>query len=150
MNYEYLTNLPPDEAVTRYLAFLDARGMTYRTERVRTQDALMRVTAEAVYAALCAPHYNACAMDGIALLAKRTFDATVTTPVLLLADEVCLEVLIRLQQAGKSVALDVVFFAVIINRNAHIAGTFVLSAVGEAGERGRCLQPFVQRKKLKR
>ena len=42
-----------------------------------------RVTARAVYATLCAPHYPACAMDGIAVAAADTFGATETTPVTL-------------------------------------------------------------------
>lgn len=41
------------------------------------------MTARAVYAALCAPHYPACAMDGIAVAAADTFGATETTPVTL-------------------------------------------------------------------
>lgn len=81
MEYEYLTNVPLDQAVKAYLAFLEARGMTYRTETVPVQEALDRVTAQAVYARICAPHYNASAMDGVALDAALTFGATETTPV---------------------------------------------------------------------
>lgn len=83
MKYEYLSNTPLTQAVADYLDFLRAHGMTSRTETVATADALDRVTACAVYARICAPHYNACAMDGIALDAAVTFGATETTPVLL-------------------------------------------------------------------
>ena len=83
MKYEYLNNVPLETAVTDYLAFLTARGMTFRTERISVLDALDRVTAQAVYAKICSPHYNASAMDGIALDARLTFGATETTPVTL-------------------------------------------------------------------
>ncbi|HOE70328.1 MAG TPA: molybdopterin biosynthesis protein [Brevefilum sp.] len=81
MSYQYLTNTPLDEAVKIYLDALSAQGLNLGDERISTQDALGRVTARAVYARICAPHYNACAMDGIALDARITFGATETTPV---------------------------------------------------------------------
>ena len=81
MSYQYLTNTPLDEAVKNYLDALSAQGLNLGDERIPTQDALGRVTARAVYARICAPHYNACAMDGIALDARITFGATETTPV---------------------------------------------------------------------
>lgn len=83
MGFTYLNNTPLGEAVGGYLAFLRKNGLAHRVETVRTADGLDRVTARAVYAKLCAPHYAACAMDGIALLAGRTFGATETTPVAL-------------------------------------------------------------------
>lgn len=81
MRYEYLTNEPLDGALSAYLQALGT--LTRRTQRVRVQDALGRITSEAVYAHICAPHYNASAMDGIALKASITFGATETTPVVL-------------------------------------------------------------------
>lgn len=81
MPFQYLTNVPLDEALTTFLEVLRTRGITHTTEPVRTTDALDRITSEAVYARICAPHYNACAMDGIALDARKTFGATETTPV---------------------------------------------------------------------
>jgi len=83
MKYEFLSNTPLTEAVRGYLTFLKENGMAGRTERISVPDAFDRVTASAVYAVLCAPHYTACAMDGIALKAERTFGVTETTPVLL-------------------------------------------------------------------
>lgn len=79
----YLMNTPLSEAVSGYLAFLRESGMEARTETVRSTDALDRVTAEAIYAVLSAPHYVSSAMDGIALSAEKTFGATETTPVIL-------------------------------------------------------------------
>lgn len=82
-HYEYLSNTPLCEALRAYLAFLDERAITYRTEQIPVADSLGRVSARAVYARLSSPHFTACAMDGIALRAKVTFGATETTPVLL-------------------------------------------------------------------
>lgn len=87
MKYEYLTNTPLNEAVDTYLNALKAAGMTYKTEVVPVPEACGRVTAKAIYAHICAPHYNASAMDGIALMADVTFGATETTPVRLTKDQ---------------------------------------------------------------
>ena len=81
MPFQYLTNKPLDEALHTYLDVLQSKGMIYKTEIISTQEALGRVTSCAVYAKICAPHYNACAMDGIALDAQETFGATETTSV---------------------------------------------------------------------
>ncbi len=79
--YSYLTNTPLDKAVAEYMAFLG--GLQTGTERISSARSAGRVTAHAVYAALCSPHYCACAMDGIALDARLTFGAGETTPVTL-------------------------------------------------------------------
>lgn len=81
MGFEYLTNVPLDEARGEYLAHLQENGFAGQTEMVSVQNAFGRITARAVYAAICAPHYAASAMDGIAVHAKDTFGATETTPV---------------------------------------------------------------------
>lgn len=81
--YEYLSNTQLAQAQREYLAFLELRGISSRTEEVAVKDALGRMSARAVYAKVSSPHYTACAMDGIALSAQRTFGATETTPVVL-------------------------------------------------------------------
>lgn len=81
MGFEYLTNVPLDEARGEYLARLQENGFAGQTEMVSVQNAFGRITARAVYAAICSPHYAASAMDGIAVHAKDTFGATETTPV---------------------------------------------------------------------
>lgn len=81
MGFEYLTNVPLDEARGEYLARLQENGFAGQTEMVSVQNAFGRITARAVYAVICAPHYAASAMDGIAVHAKDTFGATETTPV---------------------------------------------------------------------
>jgi len=84
--FEYLTNVPLEEARATYLAALRQAGLSYKTETIPTSTALGRVTASAVYARISSPHYNACAMDGIALDAKQTFGASETTPARLKED----------------------------------------------------------------
>lgn len=83
MPFTYLTNLPLEQAEERYPAWLAGGGFQPKTETVPAAQSAGRVTARAVYAALCAPHYPACAMDGIAVAAADTFGATETTPVAL-------------------------------------------------------------------
>ena len=87
MKYEYLTNVPLDQARVDYLTFLREAGMQGREENIPVTEALGRSTAHAVYAKICAPHYNASAMDGIALLASKTYGASETTPVSLTEDD---------------------------------------------------------------
>ena len=83
MGFEYLTNIPLDKAREDYLKLLEANGFGSKTEVIPVWDACGRVTAHAVYAHICAPHYAASAMDGVAVKAKDTFGATETTPVTL-------------------------------------------------------------------
>lgn len=83
MGFEYLTNIPLEKAQEEYLSLLKSNGFTPKTELIPVFDACNRVTALPVYAHICAPHYAASAMDGIAVNARDTFGATETTPVIL-------------------------------------------------------------------
>ena len=83
MGFEYLTNIPLEKAQEEYLSLLKNNGFTPKTEWIPVFDACNRVTALPVYAHICAPHYAASAMDGIAVNARDTFGATETTPVIL-------------------------------------------------------------------
>ena len=83
MGFEYLTNVPLTQARKDYLALLESHGFGPRTEIIPVFESCGRVTARAVYAHICAPHYAASAMDGVAVNAKDTFGATETTPVTL-------------------------------------------------------------------
>jgi len=87
MGFEYLTNIPLDKAREDYLNLLESHGYGPKTEVIPVWDACGRVTAHAVYAHICAPHYAASAMDGAAVSAKDTFGATETTPITLNADQ---------------------------------------------------------------
>ena len=86
MGFEFLTNTPLEEARSAYLQALDELGFASEPETVPVQEACARITAQAVYAHGCAPHYAASAMDGIAVRAADTFGATDTTPVVLAPD----------------------------------------------------------------
>ncbi len=81
--YEYLKNTPLDLAVEEYKQVLKKAGAAYKTEKIATTQALGRVTAAAVYAGRCCPHYCASAMDGIAIMAEKTFGAAENTPVII-------------------------------------------------------------------
>ena len=83
MGFEYLTNVPLQQARRDYLNLLTRNGFGHKTETVPVYEACGRVTARAVYAHICAPHYAASAMDGVAVNAKDTFGATETTPITL-------------------------------------------------------------------
>ncbi|MBR4290483.1 MAG: molybdopterin biosynthesis protein [Oscillospiraceae bacterium] len=83
MGFEYLTNIPLAKAREDYLNLLRSHGFGSKTEVIPVWDACGRVTAHAVYAHICAPHYAASAMDGVAVSAKDTFGATETTPITL-------------------------------------------------------------------
>ena len=87
MGFEYLTNIPLAKAREDYLNLLRSHGFGPKTEVIPVWDACGRVTARAVYAHICAPHYAASAMDGVAVNAKDTFGATETTPVTLQAGQ---------------------------------------------------------------
>ncbi len=81
MPFEYLTNVPLEQAVKEYVSDFIKQRPCLRDERMPVVSAHGRITSHAVYANISAPHYNACAMDGIALKASVTFGATETTPV---------------------------------------------------------------------
>ena len=83
MAFAYLTNVPLAKAKEDYVNLLTEKGYRYREERIAVFEACGRVTAKAVYANICAPHYAASAMDGVAVRAKDTFGATETTPITL-------------------------------------------------------------------
>ncbi|HPR34826.1 MAG TPA: molybdopterin biosynthesis protein [Anaerolineaceae bacterium] len=83
MAFTYLSNYPLEEARELFLKALIDAGLKQQVESVPTSEANGRITAEAVYARICAPHYNACAMDGIALVASLTYSASETRPVTL-------------------------------------------------------------------
>lgn len=87
MSFAYLTNVPLDKARDEYIEHLISNGFAPKTEKISVQSSCGRVTSEAVYAAICAPHYAASAMDGIAIKASDSFGATETTPVKLPAEK---------------------------------------------------------------
>ena len=83
MKHNYLSNLPLDEAKAKYLEHLRSCGFSCKTETVKVTDACGRIIKDAAYAHICSPHYNASAMDGVAVSADITFTASEKTPVTL-------------------------------------------------------------------
>ena len=78
----YLSDLPLDEALERFSALLDQSGIALTTafETIPLIEARGRVTAAPVWAVASSPHYDAAAMDGIAVRAKETIGATESSP----------------------------------------------------------------------
>ncbi len=87
MGFEYLTNVSLTKAREEYIALLVRNGMMPVSETIPVHQSAGRITAGAVYARISSPHYNASAMDGIALDTSLTFGATETTPVVLTRDQ---------------------------------------------------------------
>lgn len=86
----YLDETLPEVALQRLLAALDACGGLLPTgETVRTVDARGRILHEAAYARRSSPHYHAAAMDGLAVVAAKTFGASEATPLRLRVGEGC-------------------------------------------------------------
>ena len=83
MAFDYLSNIPLEQARDMLLEAIAGAGAAPRAEAVPVPEALGRITAEPLYAHISAPHYHACAMDGIAVAARATFGASATTPVTL-------------------------------------------------------------------
>ncbi|MDY6826412.1 MAG: molybdopterin biosynthesis protein [Bacillota bacterium] len=84
MRKVYLSNTPREEALAKFLAGVE---IPRRLEKIAVTDALHRVTGKAVYAAYSMPAYHAAAMDGIAVLAEKTFGASDQDPLLLKPEE---------------------------------------------------------------
>ncbi len=81
----YLEDIPLDEAWRRFIAAMESAARSvwepFRGEDVSLDEALGRVTARPVWAALSSPGYHASAMDGYAVRSADTLGATETAPV---------------------------------------------------------------------
>lgn len=78
----YVENNDFNEALDSYLSHVGVLG----TEKIPAEDAAGRITARAVYALTCDPVYNAAAMDGIAVFAENTINASDKKPLVLQKD----------------------------------------------------------------
>ena len=83
MKHNYLNNTEINEAKEKYFSAVKAAGFLYESEKISVQTACGRVLSQAVYAKICSPHYNASAMDGIAVWAENTYGACESEPVVL-------------------------------------------------------------------
>ncbi len=78
----YLEDIPLEEAWSAFTAELKStnRWQPLSAESISINEANGRVTAQAIWAKISAPHYHASAMDGYAVRAKDTAGATETSP----------------------------------------------------------------------
>ncbi|MCL5290049.1 MAG: molybdopterin biosynthesis protein [Bacillota bacterium] len=78
----YLDDRPWEEALEGLLKHLEALGSLApgAPEEISVEEALGRVTAEPIFARNSSPHYNASAMDGIAVDSSVTFGASDAVP----------------------------------------------------------------------
>lgn len=79
----YLSSIPLEEAQRQFLSCFRASEKFNKTEKLLVIDALDRVTTTAVFANKSSPSYNAAAMDGIAVIAEKTYGAMESNPVTL-------------------------------------------------------------------
>ncbi len=78
----YLNYIPIEEAWQKWQAALAKSGFNFpiEGEKIRTEDSLGRITAEAVFAKMSVPPFHASAMDGVAVRAEDTYGAMDTNP----------------------------------------------------------------------
>lgn len=82
----YLKNTPVDEAQKIYMdAIQKICEPAYET--IPVIRSLHRITRKAIYAKCSSPHYNAAAMDGIAVVAEKTNSASEESPLTLTPDD---------------------------------------------------------------
>ncbi len=74
---EFLTVLPPDEALAKLFQYLPAAAPT---EIISTPDALNRITGEEILAPFSLPPFPRSTMDGYAVRAQDTFGASQSLP----------------------------------------------------------------------
>lgn len=79
----YLSNMALDEAIAHYTNACASGEISLEDEVLETVEALGRVTAAPVFASMSAPWFNASAMDGIAVNAASTYEASERRPVVL-------------------------------------------------------------------
>lgn len=78
----YLKTIPVEEAREKYMAALEGI-VEPKYETIDVRESLDRITAEAIFARYSSPLFNASAMDGIAVKAKDTDNASEAAPVIL-------------------------------------------------------------------
>ncbi|NMB53908.1 MAG: molybdopterin biosynthesis protein [Leptolinea sp.] len=86
----YLHDIPLSEAKSRFQHELENAGLygLLGIEEIPlNENAVGRVLAESVWARISSPHYHASAMDGFAIRAENSKDASLSTPVLLRFEE---------------------------------------------------------------
>ena len=82
----YLKTIPVEEAREKYMAAIE-KIVEPKYETIDVRDSLDRITAEAIFARYSSPLFNASAMDGIAVAAKDTDNASEAAPIVLTEDK---------------------------------------------------------------
>ncbi len=82
MKHNYLDNIPLEVAKEKFFSLVKSE-FSHKSEEIPTTEAVGRILTNAVYAKICCPHYNASAMDGIAVRAKDTYTASENSPLIL-------------------------------------------------------------------
>jgi putative molybdopterin biosynthesis protein len=77
---KFIKNEPVEIALENYLDILDLKA---KVEVIRVEDALGRITSKAVIAKRSSPSYHSSAMDGISVLAEKTYGASEVSPIIL-------------------------------------------------------------------
>ncbi len=85
----YLNYIPIEEAWQKWQKCLKEAGFAIpvEAEKIKTEDSLDRISAEAVFAKISSPRFHASAMDGVAVRAEDTYGAMDTNPKQLKFDE---------------------------------------------------------------
>ena len=82
----YLKTIPVEEAREKYMAAIE-KIVEPKYETIDVRESLDRITAEAIFARYSSPLFNASAMDGIAVKAADTDNASEAAPVVLTEDK---------------------------------------------------------------
>ncbi len=80
---QYISNMDLEQAKQQFFQRIALEKPGPDIEEIDVYQALARITAKSVYARISSPHYNAAAMDGIALIAEETYGAAEIRPILL-------------------------------------------------------------------
>ena len=78
----YLSNVPVEEALTKYLTAMEGL-LIPKFEEIPVEKSLERITRQAVYARCCSPLFTSAAMDGIAIIAANTVGARESNPLVI-------------------------------------------------------------------
>lgn len=77
----YLSNTDLEVALSQYIEKLVSLNIPSKVEIIKTWDANKRVLSKPIFAKLSSPNHNAAAMDGIMVIAEKTYTASEVSPV---------------------------------------------------------------------
>lgn len=83
----FLSNTDIERGVELYLEKFEEAVHSVNTETIDIRQAMGRIIAKPVFAGVSSPNHNAAAMDGIMVIADRTYKASETSPAILAQGE---------------------------------------------------------------